>query len=103
MKLTRKNFRNVIPLEEQVLFDSLLDDLEEVNLYNEHKLYLDWQDYHDEYSCERTDPCPDYYGYYTLRLENNPNETVGTVMTIQELDSALCILYSYNVLLYGEK
>ena len=41
MKLTRKNFRNVIPLEEQVLFDSLLDDLEEVNLYNEHKLYLD--------------------------------------------------------------
>ena len=103
MRLTEGNFRNIIPFEEQLLFDSLLDDLDDINKYTEDILYVDWQDYHDEYSCERTDPCPDYYGYYTLRFENKPNETVGTVMAIQELDSALYILYSYNVLLYGEK
>lgn len=103
MRLTEGNFRNIIPVEEQLLFDSLLDDLDDINKYTEDILYVDWQDYHDEYSCERTDPCPDYYGYYTLRFENKPNETVGTVMTIQELDSALYILYSYNVLLYAEK
>ena len=103
MRLTEGNFRNIIPFEEQLLFDSLLDDLDDINKYTEDILYVDWQDYHDEYSCERTDPCPDYYGYYTLRFENKPNETVGTVMAIQELDSALYILYSYNVLRYGEK
>ena len=85
MRLTEGNFRNIIPVEEQLLFDSLLDDLDDINKYTEYILYVDWQDYHDEYSCERTDPCPDYYGYYTLRFENKPNETVGTVMTIQEL------------------
>ena len=84
MRLTEGNFRNIIPVEEQLLFDSLLDDLDDINKYTEDILYVDWQDYHDEYSCERTDPCPDYYGYYTLRFENKPNETVGTVMTIQE-------------------
>ena len=103
MKLTRKNFRNVIPLEEQEHLNALFDDLEDVNLYNKNKLYIDWQDWHDEYSCERTDPCPDYYGYYRLKFQKNPNDCVCDVMTIDELDNALCILFSYNFLLYGEK
>ena len=103
MKITRKNFKEIIPKQEQEHLNALLDDLEDVNLYSKNKLYFDWQDYHDEYSCERTDPCPDYYRYYTLRFENKPNETVGDVMTIDELDNALCILFSYNFWLYGEK
>lgn len=99
MKITRRNFKEIIPKEEQEHLNALLDDLEDVNLYSKNKLYFDWQDYHDEYSCERTDPCPDYYGYYTLRFEKKPNEIVGDVMTIDELDNALCILFSYNFLL----
>ena len=98
MRLTEANFREIIPIEQQLLFDALLDDLDEINEYTEDILYIDWQDYHNEYSPERTEPCPDYYGYYTLRFEHKPNARIGDVMTIDQLDSALCLLYSYNFL-----
>lgn len=99
MKITRENYKTVIPKKEQNLLKSLLDDLDDINKYhNDNKLYIDWQDWHDEYSCERTDPCPDFYGYYSVRFENLPNETVGNVMTINDLDSTLCVLFSYNYL-----
>lgn len=99
MKINRENYKTVIPKKEQNLLKSLLDDLDDINKYhNDNKLYIDWQDWHDEYSCERTDPCPDFYGYYSVRFENLPNETVGNVMTINDLDSTLCILFSYNYL-----
>lgn len=98
MRLTEENFREIIPIEQQMLFSALLDDLEELNQYTEDILYIDWQDYHNEYSIERTEPCPDYYGYYTLRFEHRPSDVIGDVMTINELDSALCLLYSYNFL-----
>lgn len=98
MKITRDNFKKVVPKKEQELLMALFDDLKDINAYTKDKLYIDWQDWHDEYSCERTDPCPDYYGYYTLRFENLPEDTVGSVMTINELDSAMCLLFSYNYL-----
>ena len=99
MNITRENYKTIIPKKEQNVLKSLLDDLDDINKYHkDNKLYIDWQDYHDEYSCERTDPCPDFYGYYSVRFENLPNETVGTVMTINDLDSTLCILFSYNYL-----
>jgi hypothetical protein len=99
MKITRENYKTIIPKKEQNLLKALLDDLDDINKYhNDNKLYIDWQEWHDEYSCERTDPCPDYYGYYSVKFENLPNETVGTVMTINDLDSTLCILFSYNYL-----
>lgn len=99
MKLTKKNFKKFVPKEEQSLISGLIDGLKDVNKYSDKKMYIDWQDYHDEYSPERVDPCPDYYGYYTLRFEGMEEETVGTVMTPNELDSAICILFSYNYLL----
>lgn len=103
MEITKKNFKEIVPKEEQNRLSSLFDDLEDINKYGDMNLFIDWQDWHDEYYCERTDPCPDYYGYYTLRFEKMPYDTVGGVMTINELDSALFILYRYNYLLYGEK
>ncbi len=103
MKISRRNFRQIVPKEEQERLNSLFDDLDDINVYNKNKLYFDWQDWHDEYSCERTDPCPDYYGYYRLKFQKNQDDCVGDVMTIDELDNALCILFSYNYLLYGEK
>lgn len=98
MKITEENYKEFVPKEEQSLIYALLDDIEDVNKYTEDKLYIDWQDYHDKYSPERTDPCPDYYGYYTLRFEQQPYEIVGEQMTINDLDTALCILFSYNYL-----
>lgn len=99
MKITKKNYKEIVPKEEQKLVNSLLKDLDDINKYHkEDKLYIDWQDYHDEYSCERTDPCPDFYGYYRIKFESQPYDSVGDVMTIKELDSALCILFSYNYL-----
>lgn len=99
MKITRENYQTVIPKNEQELLNSLFDDLDDINRYHpNNKLYIEWQNWHDEYSCERTDPCPDFYGYYSLKFENLPNETVGTVMTINDLDSTLCVLFSYNYL-----
>ena len=96
MKVTKENYKEIIPEEEQSLINALLRDLEDVNEYTEMKLFIDWQDYHDEYSCERTDPCPDFYGYYTLRFEEVPYDVVGTQMTINELDNSICLLYCYN-------
>ena len=85
----------------QLMLKSILTDLNELNelLINQNQsykqLYLDWQDYHNEYSPERTDPCPDYYGLFTLRFENKPYETVGGIMDLNELDTVLCALVNF--------
>ena len=86
----------------QLMLKSILTDLNELNelLINHNQsykqLYLDWQDYHNEYSPERTDPCPDYYGLFTLRFEKNPYETVGDEMTIHEIENALFVLINFE-------
>lgn len=99
MKVTIENFKDIE--NNQGLLESLLIDLEELNQLLEdkdeayRKLYIDYQDYHNEYSPERTDPCPDYYGLFSLRFEKNPYETVGDMMTLEELDNALFILINF--------
>ncbi len=101
MKITIENYEEYIPEKDMKLFYSLLMDLEEFNnkldtnnLENK-KLYIDYQDFHNNYSCERTDPCPDYYGYYRLKFEEDHTECVGTEMTIDDLDNALCVLINF--------
>lgn len=99
----RIDFENYIkvPKKDQKLLYPLLIDIEDFNnkLDNlgleKRKIYIDWQDWHNEYSPERVDPCPDFYGMYTLRFEENQLETVGEEMTIKELDEALCILVNF--------
>lgn len=101
MKVTIDNYKKIIPKENQSLILGLLIDLEELNTELDdiqesyRKLYIDYITEHTEYSPERTDPCPDYYGMYKLVFEKNPYENVGTEMTIEELDSALCILINF--------
>lgn len=97
MKLTYENYEQYVPKEDCQLMLALLIDLEELNseLESYRKLYIDIQDYHDEYSPERTDPCPDYYGMYRLYPENDPYNAIGTEMTIDDLDSALCLLINF--------
>ena len=95
MIITRENFDKIVPQKERNLIKSLLDDLDEINLKsNLTDIYIDWQDWHNEYSPEWTDPCPDYYGYYTLRNKVT-KEMIGIEMTIKDLDMFLCGLYNY--------
>lgn len=96
MKVTRETISN-IPDNDRELIISLLNDIRDINNsikdYSEN-IYIDWQDYHDEYSPERTDPCPDYYGMYTI-MRNN--ECLSEKLTLNDLDSQLCLLYNYVV------
>lgn len=99
MKITKENVNelNIDDYSKHLLNALLIDlielnnELDKQNLSNK-KLYIDYQDYHNEYSPERTDPCPDYFGYYFLRFENNSNATCGAEMTLDELDNTLCTL-----------
>ena len=95
MKITELTLCKV-PRVEQRLLAALLNDVEEINNNSTKSLYIDWQDYHNEYSPERIEPCPDFYGYYTLR-NNFSNEKIGVEMTIGDLDMVLCTLYEYIV------
>ena len=103
MKVTNENINSIANIRyAQNLLSALLIDLAELNQLLEdkdeayRKLYIDYQDYHNEYSPERTDPCPDYFGMYSLRFEKNPYETVGDMMTLNELDNALFILINFT-------
>ena len=97
-----ENYEQYVPKKDWQLMHGILIDLEELNqeLINNNEeyrqLYIDIQIEHNEYSVERTDPCPDYYGFYTLRFEKNEYETVGNEMTIEELDNALLILINFQ-------
>ena len=95
MKITELTLCKV-PRVEQRLLAALLNDVEEINNNSTKSLYIDWQDYHNEYSSEWVEPCPDFYGYYTLRNNFN-NEKIGVEMTIGDLDMVLCTLYEYIV------
>jgi len=95
MKLTKDNYREYVPKKDQCLFLALLIDLDELNELINTKLYIDLQIVHDEYSVERTDPCPDYYGMYRLYTENNNYYPIGLPMNLDELDSALCLLNEF--------
>ena len=102
MKIELTNYKNLgLNEQETNLLGALLIDLMEINQNLEdaghgyRKLYIDYQDYHDEYSPERTEPCPDYYGYYRLYCEKDPYNHIGLEMTLEELDNALCLLANF--------
>ena len=86
----------------QSLLRSLLNDVDEINRnirnsQETHKLiYIDYYNEHTDWSPERTDPCPDYYGYFTIRFEANPAETAGGELTLEELNLVLCALCNFT-------
>ena len=81
----------------QNLLIGLLDDVKCLNdiCSINNQLYIDYIDEHTEYSPERVEPCPDYYGMFRIRFEKFPEHTVGNEMTIEELDSVLCALINF--------
>ena len=79
------------------LLKSLLNDLAEINHnlpLHSPNLKLEWIDTHTEYSPERTDPCPDYYGMYRIW---RGSDFIGVEMDLDTLDSALCLLYNFVI------
>ena len=100
MKITKDNLKDIFiikNIKDVKLLYALLDDINEINdkLTSDKQLYIDIQDYHDEYSPERTDPCPDYYGYYTIRSEKKPSEIIGDYYDINDLDNAILIINNF--------
>lgn len=94
IQLTRENLE-ILPKKEQGLVESLLDELNYINkCSNFQKLDLYWEDEHTEYSPERVDPCPDFYGLYFFR-SSITGDSIGVDMTADELDSAICLLYDF--------
>lgn len=53
-----------------------------------------WENEHTEYSPERTDPCPDNYGFFYIMM-NGVNHTIGEAMSIDQLDESLSLLYDF--------
>ena len=100
MKVTLKTIKTLpINDRDKDLLEGLLIDLKEINqVSNKPKIYIEFQDRHNEYSPERTDPCPDYYGYYTIRSETC-EDLLGVEMDLDTLDTALCLLNNYLVYL----
>ena len=98
MKITEESIKSLpISDHKKGLLNALLQDLEEINHnlpLHSPNLELEWIDEHTEYSPERTDPCPDYYGMYRIWRGNN---FIGVEMDLDTLDSALCLLYNFVI------
>ena len=90
MQITKENL-NLLPEKERVYVNNLLDyDLQEINSFNKGIFTLHRQDYHDEYSPERTDPCPDFYGMYDIRKDGK--RVMYIPVTLVEVDEYLFFL-----------
>ena len=93
MIVTENNIKDIpISDKDKDLLKALLLDLEEINHNLPLKTYdisIDWIDKHAEYSPERVDPCPDYYGMYRLW---QGNKTLGIEMDLEVLDYVLAVL-----------
>ena len=97
MKITRENISE-LPIEDRDknLLGALLVDLDYINTKSPIRLWIYWQDWHNEYSCERVDPCPDYYGYYSICYNTKDSwDTIGVEMTLDGLNQNLCTLYEF--------
>ena len=83
--------------ENKKLLIALLKDLDEINRKTKNTYYIYVQDYHNEYSPERTDPCPDYFGYFKIVIIEN-NEIIyyfGEFMTVNDLDFMLFFFWQF--------
>ena len=108
MIITKENIQTLdISDNDKKLLDALLNDLFEINemivndLDREYIIEIHYQDWHNDYSPERTDPCPDYYGYYSLQ-ERCTKEWIGDPMTLRELDGRLCTIINLLEIITGK-
>ena len=94
MKLNKNNTSNG-------LLRSLLDDLEIINSQHNTNIELHQVDKHTEWSPERTDPCPDYYGMYYLYIPET-KEIIGDYMYIDDLNEIMYVVSEFSEYLYNK-
>lgn len=94
MKLNKDNISNG-------LLKSLLDDIEVINSQHNINIELHQVEKHTEWSPERTDPCPDYYGMYYLYIPET-KEIIGDYMYIDDLNETMYILSEFSDYLYNK-
>lgn len=96
MKLTLETIKELpIGSSDKRILIALLDDIDFINEKGGVKVFINWIEHHTEYSPEWTDPCPDFYGMYTILLEDDPRESIGVEMDLEQLDNSLCALVNY--------
>lgn len=83
------------------LLKALLDDLEVINVQSNVHIELHQVDKHTEWSPERVDPCPDYYGMYYLYIPET-KEMLGDYMYIEDLNEIMCALSEFSEYLYNK-
>lgn len=87
MKLTKDNFTQYVPAKDHNLMMALLIDVD--SLPRELEIHIVTE--HTEYSPERVDPCPDYFGTYFIKWAGT-NDVINNGFDINELDNHLCTL-----------
>lgn len=87
MKITLDNYKECCPSDKQGLMEALLIDIKELPS----ELEIHYVTEHTEYSCERTDPCPDYYHTYFIKWAEC-DDNINSGLTLEELDNHLCTL-----------
>lgn len=77
--------------DDQNLLHALLLDVEELN-----NLLDDKDESYRHLYVDKIDDDNDMYkGFYRLKFEKNPYESVGMEMDIHQLDDALCVLINF--------
>jgi hypothetical protein len=104
MKITIDNIQEAKKINDKIsiyYLESLCIDLMELNNelenknLNNKKLYIDIQDFHNEYSPERVEPCPDYYGMFSLRFENDDYMVGDYIERLDDLDTIIFTLIDF--------
>jgi len=104
MKITIDNLKEAKKINDKIsiyYLESLCIDLMELNNelenqnLNNKKIYIDIQDFHNEYSPERVDPCPDYYGMFSLRFEINDYMIGDYIERLDDLDTIIFTLIDF--------
>lgn len=81
------------------LKESLEEDLKQINNMKVFApITLVEQDYHNDYSPERTDPCPDFFGQYSLMC--NGDKINYEPLPLDVIDEIVCCIY--NLAKYGK-
>ena len=97
-KIDKKYYKSKEYLE--ALLESIYDinsELDKLNL-SKLKVQLNWQDYHNEYSAERVDPCPDYYGWwYLTRISDERTVVGGVCKDLVDVDDIINTLYEFII------
>lgn len=103
MKLTLANCRqtlekfntksNMFSDDDIGLAEAILRDAMEYSIEGifPDRLEIHIVDEHTQYSAERTDPCPDYYGTFTIKWASQ-NDIINDGFTLAELDNNMCTL-----------